>query len=165
MIILKAFCDFLLQKKYKQVAFMQRLKILHWYCFIEIFAICLFILSQKLQIVPPKPSKMRRLGCTSFSLIPCLLLVFFSSYLYSMSLHNMRCWSSVILYPSVHPPHPFSSCWRGHNITFFSWTIRNNSFINCGYGEHIVFYGDNNCDLISWYGDSNSFTEKHEKEW
>ena len=25
----------------------------------------------------------------------------------------------TILYPSVHPPHPFSSCWRGHNITFF----------------------------------------------
>ena len=58
--------------------------------------------------------------------IQLYMLVFFSSYLYSMSLHNMRCWSSVILYPSVHPPHPFSSCWRGHNITFFSWTRGNN---------------------------------------
>ena len=35
----------------------------------------------------------------------------------------------------------------------------------CGYGEYIVFYGDNNCDLISWYGDTNILTEKQENKW
>ena len=61
----------------------------------------------------------------------CILLNMIVSYVYNYTclysslhtcillLHNMRCWSSVILHPSVHPPHPFSSCWRGHNITFF----------------------------------------------
>ena len=35
----------------------------------------------------------------------------------------------------------------------------------CGYGEYIVFYGDNNCDLISWYGDTNILIEKQENKW
>ena len=96
-----------------------------------------------------------------YSIQQLYMLVFFSSFLSSMSLHNMRCWSSVILYPSVHPPHPFSSCWRGHNITFFHGQDETISLCICGYGEYIVFYGDNNCDLISWYGDSKSLRKNN----
>ena len=32
----------------------------------------------------------------------------------------MRCWLSVILYPSVTGPHPFSSCSQGDDITITS---------------------------------------------
>ena len=35
----------------------------------------------------------------------------------SLYVCNMRCWLSVILYPSVTGPHPFSSCSQGDDIT------------------------------------------------
>ena len=68
----------------------------------------------------------------------------------SLYVCNMRCWLSVILYPSVTGPHPFSSCSRGDDITI---TTRSVIFLEYLYRSAIFLF-----QLISWYANDITTT-------
>ena len=107
------------------------------------------------------------------------IAVFYSTWLYHMYTIIHACILFLILvfyvvaqYEMLVFCNPLSKCpsatpflflLAGTQYYFFYGQDETISLCICGYCEYIVFYGDNNCDLISWYGDSYSFTEKNNK--